>query len=68
MAKFTCPIKYLVFYVGQDVHRFENGEFTTEDPEVIKVLEQISDVVRIEEVDKSENKTGGSRTKKAPAK
>jgi hypothetical protein len=50
MALFKCE-KYpsLGFYVDGRLHEFVGGEFTTEDEKVLKVLERLADVRRVDE-------------------
>jgi hypothetical protein len=61
MAKFTSRFPELGFYCCGELHKFYNGEFSTEKDCEIKSLENLADVVR---VDKAEE----TPKPKAPAK
>lgn len=49
MAKFKSIFHNLGFYVKDKLHRFVNGEFETKSKEVIKVLESIPGVERVDQ-------------------
>jgi hypothetical protein len=63
MATFQSRYAELTFFVKDKPHKFKNGHFTTEDKEVIEVLEKLSDVTRVDEakVEKTEEKPKAKR-------
>lgn len=65
MAKYTSKYPALMFYAGEKVKRFSNGEFTTDDPEIIAVLDALTDVVC---VDAPKPKPEAKPAPKKPAK
>ena len=69
MAKYESKYKELTFFVGNTVHKFNGGTFSTEDAEVIKVLSRVSDARRIDEPKKEAPKTEAKpKATKAPKK
>lgn len=70
MAKYESHYKSLGFYVNDELKRFNNGSYVTDDKDDIAVLDELTDAVRVDE-QKSEAKAEPSATKpatKAPAK
>ncbi|AZU61068.1 hypothetical protein [Neobacillus mesonae] len=59
MAKFTSKFPELAFYVKDELCKFHNGEYSTQDKAEIEVLEKLADVVR---------EAGDTPKPKAPAK
>jgi hypothetical protein len=49
VAKFTSRFAELTFYVDGQLRKFHVGEYTTENADEIKVLEQLTDAVRVDE-------------------
>lgn len=49
MAHYTSKYKSYGFYVGDKQYKFSNGEFTTEDKDVILRLADLQDVVKTPE-------------------
>lgn len=64
MAKYESHYKSLGFYVNGELKRFNYGTYTTEDADEIAVLDAITDVKRVEDLETSEAKPAT----KAPAK
>jgi tRNA isopentenyl-2-thiomethyl-A-37 hydroxylase MiaE len=64
VAKFTSRFPELAFYCCDELRKFHNGEFKTEDKAEIEVLEKLADVVRVDAVPKAEE----APKPKAPAK
>lgn len=64
MAKYESHYRSLGFYVNGELKRFNNGTYTTEDADEITVLDAITDVKRVEDLETTEAKP----TPKAPAK
>lgn len=48
MAKFSSRFPELGFYVGGELRKFYNGEFSTEDKSEIEVLEKLADAQRVD--------------------
>jgi hypothetical protein len=49
VAKFTSRFPELGFYCCDELHKFYNGEYSTEKECEIKMLEKLADAVRIDE-------------------
>jgi len=49
MAVFQSKYRELSFYVNGVKHSFASGSFSTDDEEVIAVLETLTDAVRVDE-------------------
>lgn len=49
MAKYESHYKSLGFYVNDELHRFNNGTYVTDDKDVNAVLDEITDAVRVNE-------------------
>lgn len=64
MTKYESHYKSLGFYVNGELKRFNNGTYTTEDADEIIVLDAITDVKRVEDLETTEAKPAP----KAPAK
>jgi hypothetical protein len=64
MAKFTSRFPELGFYVGGELRKFYNGEFSTENKEEIEALEKLADAVRADKPKAEE----APKARKAPAK
>jgi hypothetical protein len=64
MAKFTSRFPELGFYCCDELHKFYNGEYSTEKECEVKVLEKLADVVRVDQAPKAEE--APKPTKKAP--
>jgi hypothetical protein len=64
MAKFKSRYDRFGFYVNGELKQFFAGQYSTEDKAEIEVLSAISDVERIDEPKKAEEKPAD----KAPAK
>ena len=62
MAKFTSRFPELGFYCGDELRKFYNGEYATENKAEIEVLEKLADVVRVDA------KAEEAPAKKAPVK
>jgi hypothetical protein len=65
MAKFTSRFPELGFYCCDELHKFYNGEYSTEKECEIEVLEKLADVVRAEEP-KAPKAEEAPKPKKAP--
>jgi len=63
MAKYESHYKSLGFYVNDELKRFNNGIYTTDDKDAIAVLDEITDAIRIDET-----KPEAKPAPKAPAK
>lgn len=68
MAKYTSKYKELTFFVGETVHRFSRGEFSTEDAKVIETLSRVKDVVLVEEAAPKKAAAKPEAKKTAPKK
>ncbi|WP_314587917.1 hypothetical protein [Paenibacillus terrigena] len=55
MAVFQSKYRELSFYVNGERHSFSSGSFSTDDAEVIAVLEALVDAKRVYEPEKSED-------------
>ena len=66
MAKFTSRFPELGFYVGGELRKFYNGEFSTENKEEIEVLEKLADVVRTDKPKVEPKAEEAPKPKKAP--
>lgn len=64
MAKYESRYKSLGFYINSELKRFNNGTYTTEDVDEIAVLDAITDVKRVVDLETTEAKPAP----KAPAK
>lgn len=64
MAKYESHYRSLGFYVNGELKRFNNGTYTTEDADEITVLDAITDVTCVEDLETTEAKPAP----KAPAK
>lgn len=49
MAVFRSKYRELSFNVGEEVHRFQDGIYKTDDPKVIAVIDKLRNVVRVDE-------------------
>lgn len=49
MAKYESKYSELGFYVDDQVRKFSNGVYTTEDAKEIEVLDALVDAVKVEE-------------------
>ena len=65
MAKYTSQYSELMFYVNDELKRFSNGEYNTEDKDEITVLDALIDAKR---VDEPKVQTEAKPATKAPAK
>jgi hypothetical protein len=65
MAKFKSIYSELTFYVEGKRHSFYHGEYSTDDPKVIDVLEKIPYVRRVDEVVEEPKKEDAKEEKKA---
>jgi len=71
MAKYESRYKSLGFYANGELKRFNNGTYVTEDKDEIAVLNELTDVTRVDEEPKTEANAELTATKpatKAPAK
>ena len=71
MAKYESHYKSLGFYVNDELKRFNNGTYVTDNKDVIAVLDELTDATRVDEEPKTEAKAESSAPKpatKAPAK
>lgn len=71
MAKYTSQYPALGFYVNDELKRFSNGEYNTDDRDEMAVLDVLVDVRKVDEPQaKSEAKpaTKAPATRKASAK
>lgn len=71
MAKYESRYKSLGFYVNDELKRFNNGTYVTDDKYDIAVLDEITDATRIDEAPKAqkeETKPEAKPATKAPAK
>jgi hypothetical protein len=64
VAKFTSRFPELGFYCCDELHKFYNGEYSTEKECEVKVLEKLADAVRID----SEPKVPKAEEAPKPAK
>jgi hypothetical protein len=64
VAKFTSRFPELGFYCCDELHKFYNGEYSTEKECEVKALEKLADVVRVDQAPKAEE--APKPTKKAP--
>lgn len=53
MTTYTSRYAELGFYVNGEFYRFAGGEYRTESPEVIAVLDRLSDAARADGPDES---------------
>lgn len=53
MAVFQSKYRELSFYVNGAEYKFSSGTFVTNDPEVIAVLDQITDAQRVDKAEKA---------------
>jgi hypothetical protein len=53
MAKFTSRFPELGFYCCDELHKFYNGEYSTEKECEIEVLEKLADAVRIDKAEEA---------------
>jgi hypothetical protein len=60
VAKFTSRFPELGFYCCDELHKFYNGEYSTEKECEVKALEKLADVVRIDKAEEA------PKPKKAP--
>ncbi|WP_427110927.1 hypothetical protein [Lysinibacillus xylanilyticus] len=49
MAKYESHYKSLGFYVNDELKRFNNGSYVTDDKDDITVLDELTDAVRVDE-------------------
>lgn len=49
MAKYTSRYEGLGFYVDEQLYRFHAGQFSTDDPKIIAVLDDLPDVTSVDE-------------------
>lgn len=49
MAKYKSHYSSLGFYAKGELKRFSNGEYATEDAEIIAVLNGLKDAIRVDE-------------------
>ena len=49
MAKYTSQYPALGFYVNDELKRFNNGQYTTDDKDEIAVLDELTDVKKVDE-------------------
>jgi len=68
MAKYESRYLGLSFKVGDELFRFENGEFETDSADVIKVLDGIFDATKLAETKTETETTEAKPAPKAPAK
>lgn len=54
MAVFQSKYRELSFYVNGEKHSFSNGSFSTDNVEIIAVLDTLTDAVRVDEPKKPE--------------
>jgi tRNA isopentenyl-2-thiomethyl-A-37 hydroxylase MiaE len=64
VANFTSRFPELAFYCCDELRKFYNSEYKTEDKAEIEVLEKLADVVRVDEPKQAEE----APKPKAPAK
>ncbi len=67
MAKYTSKYKELGFYVDDELKRFSNGVYEASGKEEQDVLNQLTDVQRVDEQPKAEAKPA-AKPKTAPAR
>lgn len=67
MAVFQSKYRELSFYVNGERYAFSSGTFSTEDAEVIAVLETMADAERIKETKEPEEKTEEAKAPVKPA-
>lgn len=63
MAKYESGYKSLGFYVNDELKRFNNGTYVTDDKDDIAVLDEITDAIRVDETNPE-----AKPATKAPAK
>jgi hypothetical protein len=63
VAKFTSRFPELGFYCCDELHKFYNGDYSTEKECEVKALEKLADVVRVDKAPKAEE---APKPKKAP--
>lgn len=63
MAKYESHYKSLGFYVNDELKRFNNGTYVTDDKDEIAVLDDITDAIRVDE-----SQSEAKPATKAPAK
>jgi hypothetical protein len=68
MAKFASRFSELGFYVNGEHRKFHVGEYTTENADEIKVLEQLADTVRVDEPKAEEAPKPKAAPKKSSSK
>jgi hypothetical protein len=69
MAKYTSRYAELGFYVNGEFRQFSYGEFKTDNPDEITVLDKLADAVRVDNEVKSEEPAAKApTTRKASAK
>lgn len=56
MAKFKSKYRELSFYIGDKLLSFSGGSFSTDDKEVIAVLDKLKDVKRVDDPKGKESK------------
>lgn len=66
MAVFQSKYRELSFYVNGERHAFSSGTFSTDDAEVIAVLETMADAKRIDEPKQTEEPKEPDAPKPAP--
>lgn len=49
MAKYKSHYSSLGFYAKGELKRFSNGEYATEDEEIIAILDGLKDAIRVDE-------------------
>jgi hypothetical protein len=68
MAKYKSRFPELGFYCCDELHKFYNGEYSTEKECEIKALENIADAQRVDQEPKVPKAEEAPKPKKAPAK
>ena len=68
MAEFKSHYQSLGFYANEEFKKFTGGRFITEDAATIEVLENLSDVQRVDEPTSQKAPAKRNTTVKKPAK
>lgn len=66
MAKYTSRYPELMFYVNDELKRFSNGVYVTEDKDEVAVLDALIDAVKVDEP-KPQAKTKSTEADAKPA-
>ena len=67
MAKYTSQYPALGFYVNDELKRFNNGQYATDDKDEIAVLDGLTDVKKVDEPQATKPEAEKPAPAKAPA-